>query len=263
MGHVTSKDGTRIAYEAAGHGSPVILVDGALGHRRFMGMSSLAARLARHLRAVAYDRRGRGDSGDTQPYSVEREIDDIAALIEEVGGPVNLYGFSSGAVLALAAAAKLGESKVAKLALHEPPFNDDGAASREEFATFARRTRELLDAGAHGDAVAFFLSDMIPPDVLEEMKGTPDWKLMVDVAPTLAYDNVLMADGSVPVEPARRASMPTLVLDGDESEEFRRLAADAVAAEMPRAVRMTIGGQTTLVPPDVLAPILHGFFDHR
>jgi pimeloyl-ACP methyl ester carboxylesterase len=263
MGHVTSKDGTGIAYEAAGHGSPVILVDGALGHRRFMGMSSLAARLARHLRAVAYDRRGRGDSGDTQPYSVEREIDDIAALIEVVGGPVNLYGFSSGAVLALAAAARLGESTVAKLALHEPPFNDDGEVSRDEFATFARRMRDLLDGGAHDDAVAFFLSGMVPPDALEDMKGSPDWKLMVDVAPTLAYDNVLMGDGAVPVETARMASMPTLVLDGDESEEFRHLAADALAAEMPRAVRMTIGGQSTLVPPDVLAPILHGFFDHR
>jgi pimeloyl-ACP methyl ester carboxylesterase len=263
MPHVTSRDGTRIAYEAVGHGPPAILVDGALAHRAFGGMMTLAELLGRDHRAVAFDRRGRGDSGDAHPYSVDREIDDIGVLIDAVGGPVHLYGFSSGVALALRAAATLGESKVAKLALHEPPFNDDDPASREEFATFAGRIRDLLDAGAPGDAVALFLSDMVPPDALEDMKESPEWKVMVDVAPTLAYDNTVMGDGAVPVEAARMASMPTLVLDGDQSDAFRHAAADALAAAMPRAVRMTIGGQGMLVPPETLAPILRGFFDHR
>jgi pimeloyl-ACP methyl ester carboxylesterase len=263
MRHVTSRDGTRIAYEAVGDGPPVILVDGALAHRAFRGMTTLAQLLGRDHRAVAYDRRGRGDSGDTPPYAVEREIEDIAALIDAVGGPVFLYGFSSGVALALQAAASLGESMVAKLTLHEPPFNDDGQASRDGFATFVRRMRSLLDAGADGDAVALFLSGMVPPDVLEEMRTSPEWKVMVDVAPTLAYDNALMGDGAVPLEAARMASMSTLVLDGDQSDAFRREAADALAAAMPRAMRTTLGGHTTLVPPEVLAPILRGFFDHR
>lgn len=262
MANVTSRDGTSIAYERRGQGDPAILVDGALGYRSFMGMTSLASKLANRFTTIAYDRRGRGDSGDTPPFAFEREIDDIDALIDTVGGPVHLYGFSSGAVLAMRAAASLGESRVEKLALWEPPFNDAGEVSRKEFATFTRRIRDLLDAGADDDAVRFFLSDMVPPDVLEDMRESPEWKLMVDVAPTLAYDNVVMGDGAVPVEAARMASMPTLVLAGDESPEFKRLAADQLAAEMPRAVRMTVGGETTLVRPEVLAPILGGFFDH-
>jgi pimeloyl-ACP methyl ester carboxylesterase len=259
MPYVTSRDGTKIAFEESGQGPVAILVDGAMGHRGYMGMTPLAAELAGDLRVVAYDRRGRGDSGDTQHYAVDREIEDIEALIAEVGGPVCLYGFSSGSVLALRAAAKLAD-RVAKLALLEPPLNPDDDASKQEFKEFTEHMAELLEAGRRGDAVAFFLADMLPPEVLEGMKESPEWKLMEGVAPTLAYDNVVMGDGSVPTEAVTAATMPALVLDGGESDEFRHAAADALAAAMPHAERKTLEGHGTLVPPEVLAPVLKEFF---
>jgi pimeloyl-ACP methyl ester carboxylesterase len=258
MPYVTSRDGTKIAYEEAGKGIPVILVDGALGHRGFMGMTPLADELAAGLHVWSYDRRGRGESGDTPPYAVEREIEDIEALGAEAHGPICLYGFSSGAVLALRAAAAMGE-RVSKLALLEPPLNEDDEASKREFAAFREHLSGLLAAGRRGDAVAYFLAGMVPPDVLEGMRGTPEWTQMEDVAHTLAYDNFVMGDGAVPLAAARAAKRPTLVLDGSDSPDFKHVAADALAAAMPHAVRMTIGGQSTLVPPDVLAPILKGF----
>ena len=259
MPHVTSRDGTKIAFEESGQGPVVILIDGAMGYRRYMGMMPLATELGGDFRAVADDRRGRGDSDDTQPYAVDREIEDIEALIEEVGGPVRLYGFSSGAVLSLRAAAKLGEW-VARLAVLEPPFNDDDDASKKEFREFTERMNELLAVDRRGDAVAFFLADMLPPDVLEGMKASPEWKLMEAVAPTLAYDNEVMGDGAVPTDAAQAATIPALVLDGGESPEFRHAAADALASAMPHAERRTIEGHATLLPPEVLAPALKEFF---
>src|SRR5687767_10101157 len=136
MPHVTSRDGTSIAYDESGSGPAIILVDGALAYRDHRGGRPLASELARHFTTVTYDRRGRGESTDTQPYAVEREIEDIEALINAVGAPVSLYGFSSGAVLAVKAAAAL-RSKVAKLAVLEPPLNSDSPADKEEFQKFA------------------------------------------------------------------------------------------------------------------------------
>jgi pimeloyl-ACP methyl ester carboxylesterase len=259
MSQVTSKDGTEIAYERSGQGSAVILVDGAMGYRDHMGMKPLAAELAKNFTTIVFDRRGRGESGDTQPYAVEREIEDIEALIDEVGDSVYLYGFSSGSVLALKAAARLS-GKVMKLALLEPPLNEDDAQSRQKFKERSDHMARLLEDGKNGDAVEFFLSDMLPPEVLEGMKQSPDWKVMEGVAPTLAYDNVVMGDGSVPTEAARAATMPTLVLDGGESPEFKHAVADALADAMPHAERKTLEGQITLVPSEILAPVLTEFF---
>jgi pimeloyl-ACP methyl ester carboxylesterase len=170
-----------------------------------------------------------------------------------------LYGFSSGSVLALKAAARLS-GKVMKLALLEPPLNEDDAQSRQKFKERSDHMARLLEDGKNGDAVEFFLSDMLPPEVLEGMKQSPDWKVMEGVAPTLAYDNVVMGDGSVPTEAARAATMPTLVLDGGESPEFKHAVADALADAMPHAERKTLEGQITLVPSEILAPVLTEFF---
>jgi pimeloyl-ACP methyl ester carboxylesterase len=262
MRKVISKDGTTIAFEQTGSGPTVILVDGAMGYRAHAGGRPLANELSKHFNVITYDRRGRGESGDTQPYSVGREIEDIEALIDQVGEPVYVYGFSSGSVLGLKAAARLGE-KISKLAVFEPPFGPDDDKSRQEFGEFAGQMAELLKSNRRGDAVAFFLSDMVPADLLEQMRQSPEWPLMESVAPTLAYDNEVMGDGSVPFEDAKAATMPALVLDGGESPEFKREAADALARAMPRAQRKTIDGEMTLVTPGVLAPMLVVFFQRE
>lgn len=259
MGQVTSPDGTIIAFEQTGDGPLVILVDGTMAYRGHMGSLPLAAALSQGFTVIAYDRRGRGDSTDVQPYAVEREIEDIAALAQVVGGPVCLYGHSSGAVLALRAAASLGDL-VVRLALYEPPFSiQDG--TEQAFANYRRRINDLLEAGKRDEAVAFFLSDMVPPGMLEDMRRSPEWALMEAVAHTLAYDNAVMRQGTLPEVDARAVTTPTLVLDGSETMSFLSDAADALASVMRDALRQTLPGQSHWPPaPEVLAPVLAGFF---
>jgi pimeloyl-ACP methyl ester carboxylesterase len=259
MSKLISKDGTVIAYEQTGVGTGMVLVDGAMGYREHYGGRELAAALSKHFTVITYDRRGRGNSHDTPPYAVEREIEDIEALINKLGGRANLYGFSSGAVLALKAAVRLAP-KVARVALHEPPFNADDDETKQEMAAFTQQMAELLAAGNRGDAVAFFLGGMVPPDVLEGMRQSPEWAIMEGVAHTLAYDNAVMGDGAVPLAAAKAATMPALVLVGSGSEAFKHAAADSLAQAMPRAQRRTLPGQTTLVSPEILAPVLAEFF---
>lgn len=259
MAHVTSKDGTRIAYERTGSGPVIVLVDGALAHRGYRGGQPLAAALSDQFTVVCYDRRGRGESGDSPTYAAEREIEDLEALIEAAGAPVRLYGFSSGAVLALHTAAAL-RGKVAKLALLEPPFNGDDEASKREMAEFGSQLTALVDRGQRGDAVEFFLGGMLPPDVLSSMKQTPEWQSMEAVAHTLAYEVVLMRDGAVPVNVAGALTIPTLVLVGGDSPAFKHDAVAALARVLPEGRRETLHGHTTLAPPEVLAPILSAFF---
>lgn len=263
MKQVISRYATAIAFDQVGEGPAVILVDGAMAHRGFMGGRPLAAALSQRFTAIAYDRRGRGGSGDVAPYAVGREIDDIEALAEAVDRPVCLYGASSGAVLALKAAAALGDA-VAGLALYEPPCGTgDLEAAREAFARYSGAMNELLAANRRDDAVALFLADMVPPEALEEMRGAPEWRSMVAVAHTLAYDNAVMGDGTLPVREARGTRTPTLILDGGESMAFMREAADELAAIMPNARRQTLGGQTHGPTPEAVAPVLSSFFAAR
>ena len=155
MKTVTSKDGTTIAFDRSGHGPVVILVDGALQYRAFaQGMEQLAALLTQSFTVIQYDRRGRGDSTDKQPFAVKREIEDIEALIDEAGGPAFAYGISSGAALAMEAAIELG-ARIKKLAMYEAPFNDDEFA-RQAWAEYRRKLKELTEAGRRGDAVVTF-----------------------------------------------------------------------------------------------------------
>ena len=191
---------------------------------------------------------------------MDREIEDIATLIEVVGAPVSLYGFSSGAVLALRAAAALGSSKVARLAVLEPPFDVDSDQARRQFREYEQQMSRLLEEGKPSEAVAFFLQDMLPSEVLEGMRQSPDWATMVAVAHTLAYDNEVMGDGVVPAAVAAAVTVPALVLVGGDSPDFKHAAADTLARALPHAQSRTLHGQTTVVPAEDLAPVLAEFF---
>ncbi|MBB6730395.1 alpha/beta fold hydrolase [Cohnella zeiphila] len=265
MDFVTSKDGTRIVYDRKGTGEPVILVDGAMCRGTAGPMQPLAALLAERFDVIAYDRRGRGESGDTPPYAVEREIEDIAALIEAAGGSAHVYGMSSGAVLAIRAAAVLG-GQIRRLALYEPPTTtrDGDDVARHAAADYARELNALLAEGRRGDAVALFMRKVgVPADAIAGMRHAPMWPGMEVIAPTLAYDDAVMGDGSVPKEAARAIRVPSLVADGGSSPPFLREAADAVASALPFAHRLTLEGQTHDVAADALAPALAAFFGNE
>src|SRR5207302_3085775 len=212
---VTSKDGTNIAYDMQGEGQAVILVAGALCARLSWSGPELAKLLSPHFTVFAYDRRGRGDSGDTRPYAVEREVEDIEALIDEAGGVASLYGHSSGAALALEATVKLGD-KVKKLAMYEVPYNDESQA-RRAWSQYIQQLTELLAADRRGDAVALFMRYVgTPADQIEAMRHAPVWPMLEAIAPTLAYDHtaILGEDSSIPIERAASVRVPTLVMNG-------------------------------------------------
>ena len=259
---VTSQDGTRIAYDKFGKGPAVIVVNGALATRS--SNSELAQLLAEHLTVYSYDRRGRGDSADTKPYSVKREIEDIAALIDAAGGSTYVYGKSSGACLALVATSSLGD-KVKKLALYEAPYSDaDGAA--EAWKEFRFKLDSLLAADRRADAVTLFMKFVGAPDeAIAGMRASAAWPSMEAMAPTLAYDNAVVGDDrSVPVEIAAKIKAITLVMDGSASlgiMPFMRATADKLGKVIPRAQRRTIEGQAHDVSSKVLAPILLKFFN--
>jgi pimeloyl-ACP methyl ester carboxylesterase len=259
---VISKDGTIITYTVVGVGVPVILVDGAMGYRLIGPMKALAEELSQHFAVYTYDRRGRGESTDNPPYAVEREIEDIEALIHAAGGSAYLYGASSGAVLALKAAAALDGAKVEKLALYAPPLSF-GDEAKQEYLVYTRQMDELIHAGRNGDAVAFFLADMLPPDMIDNMRRMPEWPLMEAVAPTIAYDNAVLGDGALPVEASQAATMPVLILDGAEGPAFLHEASATLAAAMPHAQLKAHEGQTHGAPPQALSPFLVEFFKLR
>jgi pimeloyl-ACP methyl ester carboxylesterase len=199
MGKVLSKDGTTIGFDRSGKGPAVILVHGAMLYRAIdPRKAGLAALLGQHFTVLQYDRRGRGDSTDTQPYAVEREIEDIEALINAAGGSAFVFGISSGAALAFEAALAL-DGKVKKLAMYEAPYNDDDGA-RQSWKEYRKQLNELLAEGRRGDAVALFMMLVgMPADQLEGMRQHPMWPMLEAVAPTLAYDAaVLGRDASIP-----------------------------------------------------------------
>ncbi len=261
MRKVISKDGTEIAFETAGSGQPVILVDGALCHRTFGPMGPLSNQLATHFRVFTYDRRGRGESGDTLPYAVEREVEDIQALVDEAGGPVFLYGISSGAALALRAASQL--PGVSKLAMYEAPFNDDEYYIRA-LKDYTGNLTELLSANRRGDAVGLFMKLVgTPAGVVAGMRNTPVWAGFEAIAPTLAYDNALLGDGSVPVMVATLVSVPVLVMAGSKSPVFMHESAQAIAGAAPHGQYRILVGQTHDIAPDEIAPVLIEFFGRK
>ncbi len=261
--NVTSADGTSIVYEAQGAGAPLIIVNGAITTRRGGSQAGLAALLAPHFTVYTYDRRGRGDSGDTSPYAVEREIDDIEALIEKAGDAAYLYGHSSGACLALLAARALGASRVAGVAAYEAPWNDDPAAQLA-WGEYLAALDEALDEGRRGDALALFLRYVgTPPEQIEGMRSTPFWAEGEALAPTMRYDHaeIMGPTAAVPTEVLSGMSVPVLALCGGEGMPFMRSTARTIAQAVPDGEAVTIEGQAHAVQPAALAPELIRFFE--
>jgi pimeloyl-ACP methyl ester carboxylesterase len=267
MDRVTSKDGTSIAYDRQGIGPAVILVGGAFVDRS--ENAPLAAELAAWFTVYNYDRRGRGQSGDTLPYAVQREIEDLEALIAEAGGSAHLYGISSGGALVLEAAA--AGVAADRLAVYEVPYNmaEDGPRQQREYVETLER---LLAEGRRGDAAALFMRVAgATEEMIEGASSSPVWPGLEAIAPTLAYDAACLGDGRPPTARLARITRPTLVATGGASADsfvagggdFFDQAADAIAASVPQAQRVTVEGQTHMVDPKALAPVLERFFSGR
>jgi pimeloyl-ACP methyl ester carboxylesterase len=262
MQKVTSKDGTLIAFDRAGQGPALILVGGALSERS--ANAPLVKLLAPSFTVLSYDRRGRGDSGDTAPYAVEREIQDIEALITEAGGSAFVYGKSSGAVLALEATSQLSD-RIRKLALYEPPLIvDDGRPPPPP--GYAEQLDALIAEGRPGDAIEFFMTKVVgmPAEAVAPMRKAPTWPKMEAMAHTLAYDVAVAGDtmsgNPLPAQRWASATAPTLVMDGGASPEWMRNGATALANVLANAQHRTLPGQTHEVGPEVIAPVLERFF---
>lgn len=255
MHHTTSRDGTRIAFERLGDGPPIIVISAAL--QGAATYRPLAEELSRQFTAFVYDRRGRGDSGDTAPYAVEREIEDLAALIAEAGGTASVYGHSSGAGLVLHAAA--AGLPIDRMVLHEPPFGSGSDEERREEKREAELIAEMLAHGRRGDAVKHFLAPMgLPPEMLDALSRDPS---TVANAPTLLYDpfEVMSADsrgGKTPAEQARGVAVPGLVVVGGASPDWMIEAGRQVADALPDGRLDVLDGQEHVVPPEVLAPVV-------
>lgn len=257
---VTSKDGTRIAYDKAGRGPAVIIVEGALGSRSSWAEPSLADLLAPKFTVVTYDRRGRGDSTDAASYSPKREVEDIDALLGELGGSACLYGTSSGAALALCAASELG-SRIRRLAMYDAAYDSD-PDSRKAWKEYNERLTTLLATGRKGDAVALFMRFVgAPGPQIDDMRSAPMWPALEALAPTLAYDAaVLGEDRSVPTDLAAKVVSPTLVACGDASPPSMGATARTLGRAIPNARLRVLKGQGHDVRPEALAPVLTEFF---
>lgn len=261
LNHVRSADGTRIAFERLGDGPPLIVIGGATCDRAKMRPVSEAFAGAHSV--INYDRRGRGDSGDTLPYAVEREVEDLAALIEEAGGAASLYGHSSGAGLALHAAAH--GLPIDGVILHEPPYSPDREPERREAREYGEELKAILAEGRHDDAVEFFFTLVgMPEEMVREMRATdPSWSALEALAPTLAYDSEVMGDvsrgGTVPTELAGGVTAPALVLVGGAGPEFMVEVGRELAGAVQQGELRVLEGQEHVVPPGVLAPVVEEF----
>ena len=256
-----SADGTVIAYEKSGSGPPLVLVDGALCHRASGPSRPLAARLAGSFTVYTYDRRGRGESGDTAPYAPEREVEDLAAVVDAAGGQADVYGISSGAALALdAAAAGVG---IRRLALYEAPFVVDATIAPLP-ADWLPTLEAALAEGRRGAAVSQFMRRVgVPRPFIALMHVLPAWNKLTAVAHTLPYDFAVLGDtqsgAPLPAERWADVAAPTAVLAGGKSAAWMQNGMRALAKTLG-AYHETLPGQTHMVKPDVLAPALEAFY---
>lgn len=263
MGTTHSADGTTIAFDSWGDGQSLIMVDGATGYRAISQLPGQVGELpGNQFRVIAYDRRGRGESGDTAPYAPQREIDDLAAVIEEAGAPALVCGFSSGAVLALDAAA--AGLPIVKLALFEPPFVVGG--SRPPLpADYVEQLEAAVADGRPGDAAEIFLTAAIglPPEAVAGMRQGPFWPTLEAVAHTISYDGRIMgttmSGGPLPADRWASLTVPTLVMYGTGTEPWLITAAQALADLLPTASLQAVEGAQHSVAADVLAPALRRF----
>ena len=259
MRTVTSTDGTAIAFDQLGAGPPLIMAVGAFNTRATTG--PLAAAMQERFTILNYDRRGRGDSGDsgdTLPYSVEREIEDLDALIAEAGGSSAVFGYSSGATLALQAAAH--GLAISKLALYEPPFVVEESHPRPP-VDLPGQLAELISAGRRGDAVELFQTKAvgIPEDVVVQLRNAPFRPALEAIAHTLVYDATIIGDLALPTEMLASITTPTLVIDGEKSVPVMREGARALAEALPNGRRCTLAEATHDISPDATAAALEDF----
>ncbi|CAI6076434.1 hypothetical protein PAECIP112173_02426 [Paenibacillus sp. JJ-100] len=266
MNMIISRDGTKIAYDKMGQGPALILVAGAFSYRKFPGQIQLAKELSDQFTVYNYDRRGRGDSGDGEQYSIEREIQDLEALIEEAGGKAYVWGLSSGAVLAMKAAEN--GANITKLALHEPPFIVK-ASDRIPPADFLDQVTRLIAEGKRAEAIKYFMTQGMgaPAFIVSMMRLMPGvWANLMSVAHTLPYDARLMqgymSGRALPAHLGKGVSQPSLVLEGVESPSALRNGAQALARILPNAeLRSKKGlGHTKKLNAKLIGSELKAFF---
>jgi pimeloyl-ACP methyl ester carboxylesterase len=257
METVTSRDGTPIAFDRVGEGPAVVLVSGGSVDR--MSLVPLAQELAPDFTVLNYDRRGRGPSGDTQPYAIDREIEDIEAVVEAAGGEAAIFGSSSGAVLAMfAAEAGLG---IGKLAMWEPPFIPEGFPKPPEDQVEQYET--MVAEGRRGDAVEFFMAKVVgmPAEFVAGARSQPWWGATEALAHTLAYDARIMGDYNIPADRAANVKVPALVVAGGVDMPFMRETAQALADALPDGQVRFLDGQGHDVDMAILAPVLKEFIE--
>jgi pimeloyl-ACP methyl ester carboxylesterase len=255
--YVTSSDGTRIAFDRLGQGPTVVVVSGMFCDRQTT--QELSEQLSRHFTVINYDRRGRGESADTPPYSVAREIEDLDALIAEAGGKASVYGHSSGAGLALNAAA--AGSPITRLVLHEPPYGSNDEESKREARELAEKVSAALAEERRADAIKFFFeASGMPSEMIEGATGDPK---MLAVAPTMPYDFEVMGDrtrgGTIPEDLVKPLNIPTLVLAGGASPDFFRNTAGRITELLPNGTYTLLEGQDHGVNATVVAPVVTEF----
>ena len=253
-----SKDGTTLAYDVYGSGPALIYITGATCFRSFEPVLHDAAVFAEQFTVYNYDRRGRGDSGNTLPYAAAREVEDIEAMVDAAGGTAYVYGHSSGAILALEAAMQLGD-KVSKLVMYDPSYASD-KADQHAFTELSQGVDRLLDSGKNDEAINLFLEGIgIPAEVINGMmRQSAQWPTMVALAPTLAYDAMLASD-LAPVERAFRLTIPTHIMTGEESPASMHEVANQLREAIPNATYKTVAGQDHIPNPEVVLPLLSSF----
>lgn len=259
MKKVRSADGTLVAFEVEGSGPPLILIGGAFCDRHAKASGTpLASLLSSRFQVLSYDRRGRGDSGETPPYAIEREVEDLAALIEETGGKASLYGISSGGVLALEAAVR--KLSIDKLALYEPPLVSEPGRLPESVAT---ELEALSAAGQRSEAAELFLARVVgvPQPVITGMKQAPMWRGLEALAHTLSYDVRITLRAPALVEGASSVRLPTLVMNGSSSPAWMQEGARKLAGAAPAGRHLALEGQTHDVDPTALALALREFLE--
>lgn len=250
-----SKDGTTLAYNVSGKGPALIYITGATCYREFNPVLYDVSVFSAEFTVYNYDRRGRGDSGNTLPYAVEREIEDIDAMINAAGGHAYLYGHSSGAILALEAAIAFG-SKVDKLAIYDAAYSHN-KAYLEEFKALSSELYQLLNEGKNQEAITGFLEGIgIPKEAFDSFY--PDWQAMVALAPTLAYDTTL-ASALPPVKKLSALTTPTQIIVGEKSPESIQEVAQQIKAAIPNAAYTVLKGQDHMPAPEVVLPVLTNF----
>ena len=260
MPQVTSKDGTAIVYDQIGQGPAVVIVGGILGDRS--QQADLAQLLASHFTVYNFDRRGRGESGFTPPYAVDREVEDIAAMLEAAGGSAFVYGTSGCAVLSMEAAARGLSPRMKKLALWEPPYIVDDSRPPAPQDYLEQLTR-MLREGRRGDMIELFFTKAVglPAEFVAPMRQSLFWAAQEAFAPTLVNEAILMGNGDfkLPKERIAKVTCQTLVIDGGTTPWLSH-SADAVADTLPNSQRRTLAGQPHNVDAQALAPVLVEFF---